>query len=121
MVAGNKLTSFRPGRAELKVLAWAFGVSLPAHPLPYGTYEIGAKLGLWQKFDWATLLNKPQRPIENGSKLNTASQQADEQIPLLFIETTPVQAVAEAPKNATFYSDKNAVATNPKSDKEADV
>ena len=121
MVAGNKLTSFRPGRAELKVLAWAFGISLAAHLLTYGTYELGAQLGLWAKFDWATLLHKPRHPQTAVTKLNGAPQYSEEQIPLVFIETTPVQAVQEAPKNAKFYSDKNAVATNPKADKETDV
>jgi outer membrane biosynthesis protein TonB len=121
MVVGKQQDSLRPGRSELTVLAWAFGISLAAHLLTYGTYELGARLGLWQKVDWLALFHKPKHPLAADTKPTEAEQQAEEQIPVIFIETTPAQAVTEAPKVAKFYSDKNALATNPEADKDSNI
>ena len=42
-----------------------------------------------------------------------AARRAQQEPPLMFIEVLPEQAVAEAPKDAKFYSSANAKASNP--------
>ncbi len=39
----------------------------------------------------------------------------------MFVNVNPAVATAEAPKDATFYSDKNSKAANPEADKETNV
>ena len=121
MVVGKEHeSSLRPGRSELTVLAWAFGISLAIHLLTYGAYDLGKHLGWWQNLSWPAWLKKAKiTTVETRQK--KTEQQADEQVPTMFVETTPRQAVVEAPKNAKYYSDKNTVAANPDADKDSDV
>jgi len=121
-MVGENEESLKPSRSELTFLAWAFGISLAIHLLTYGTYTVGKQLGWWQHLAWPAWLHHAQaqlHPEKNNSQ--TQNQTADDRTPQLFIETTPVQAVADAPKNAQYYSDKNTAAANPDSDKDTDV
>jgi hypothetical protein len=121
MVVGKEQeSSLRPGRSELTVLAWAFGISLAIHLLTYGAYNLGKQLGWWQNLSWPAWLKKAKiSTVEN--RPTRTELQPYEQVPTLFVETTPRQAVVEAPKNTKFYSDKNTAAANPEADKETEV
>jgi len=112
--------SLKPSRSELTFLAWAFGISLAIHLLTYGTYTVGKQLGWWKYFSWPAWMKHSAVPLQ--PKFNAAqTQNEDDQTPQMFIETTPVQSVAEAPKNAKYYSDKNTAAANPDADKDTDT
>ena len=56
------------------------------------------------------------------NKVNPPSQnkQPHTEPPLLFVSVPPSQAAPEPPKNAKFYSDKDSIAANPKTDKDTD-
>ena len=100
----------RSDRADLNRLIWAFVVSLVLHLGVYGGYEGGKKLGLWERLRLPPWL-QPTRLAELLKKPDPKTQSQD--IPLVFVEVNPVAAVAEPPKDAKFYSDKNSRAANP--------
>ena len=112
--------SLKPSRSELTFLAWAFGISLAINLLTYGTYTVGKQLGWWKYFSWPTWMKHSQNQL-HPQKNDAQTEIADYQTPQMFIETTPVQSVAEAPKNAKYYSDKNTAAANPDADKDTDT
>ncbi len=113
---GARGMSLRLDQSELKRLAWALGISLAIHLFCYGTYELGKELGVWQKLHWPAWLHKSQSAAEIAK-----ARQLDQQAPLMFVETTPSQAVTEAPKDAKYYSDKNARAANPDAAADTDM
>lgn len=120
MVAGRENESLKPGRRELTLLAWAFGLSLIVHLLSYGTYNLGKHFGWWQHFHTPTWLkSKAEVAAVQPQKKNELN--LPDIAPTVFIETTPRQTVAEPPKDAKFYSDKNTAAANPDADKETDT
>jgi outer membrane biosynthesis protein TonB len=117
-IAGMRSWSLRPERAEVSRLAWAFALSLAFHLLVFGGYETGKKYNLWQNFHWPNWLHMPRIFKELQSRTEQPHPLRPLQdIPLMFVNVSPAQATAEAPKDAKYYSDKNSRAANPEPDK----
>jgi len=107
-------------RTESSRLAWAFAFSLAVHLLLYGCYQVGKKI------DWQSVLLPPWlQPVQKLAQLlkkKPAEQpRRSQEIPLLFVDVSPAQAVTEPPKESKYYSDKNSKAANPEPKKEADA
>ena len=110
--------SLRVEQAEVSRLAWAFALSLAFHLLVYGCYHTGNKYHLWQHLHWPTWLQPPKFLTELIVPKKPAPPPPQRQeLPLVFVNVSPAQATAEAPKDAKFYSDKNSRAANPDADK----
>lgn len=58
------------------------------------------------------IIAPPPKPVPLQPVQKTQNQAAEE-MPLVFVEVDPLQAVKEAPKNAKYYSSQNAKAANP--------
>jgi hypothetical protein len=118
VIAGTQKWSLRLERAETSRLAWAFAISLLLHLAIFGTYHAGRKLDLWQRFHWPAWLQSPRMLTEIMKKQQAlAMQPKPVQVPLMFVDVDPSQAVAEPPKNPKGYSDRNSVAANPEPSK----
>jgi outer membrane biosynthesis protein TonB len=113
-------TSLRAGRLEQSRLAWAFAISLALHLVAFGTHQIGHKLGVWEKLEPPAWMKKSRMLTELLSGKKEPPPENWEP-PLLFVETSPSQAVLEAPKNAPYYSDKDTIAANPDADLDSNV
>ena len=57
------MISLRLNRFETKQLAWALALSLAAHFLAWGGYEIGKKTGLWQRLHWPARTHLAEKEI----------------------------------------------------------
>ena len=108
-------------RAETSRLAWAFALSLAFHLLIFGTYQTGKKYNIWQNLHLPAWLHAPKILQEAFRKKESQPPPQPQDIPLMFVNVNPAQATAEAPKDAKFYSDKNARAANPEPDKITDI
>ncbi len=114
VVARTDKVTLRLGRLELTLLGWALLVSLVAHLLGWGGYE------LVKRFDLAAKLHLPawmQRLVSPPPVVVKPPPPKTE--PYMFIDVREAQSVAEPPKNATRYSDRNAIAANPELNKDA--
>jgi len=110
--------SLRVEPAEVSRLAWAFALSLAFHVLVYGCYYTGNKYHLWQHLHWPAWLQPPKFLTELiVPKKPTPPPPPRQELPLIFVNVSPAQATAEAPKDARFYSDKNSRAANPDANK----
>jgi outer membrane biosynthesis protein TonB len=110
--------SLRVERAEVSRLAWAFALSLAFHALVFGGYHTGNKYHLWQHLHWPAWLQPPKFLTELiVPKKPTPPPPLRQELPLMFVNVSPAQATAEAPKDAKYYSDKNSRAANPDADK----
>jgi len=118
-VANKAETPLRWKQVESSRLAWALLFSLVIHIFVYGTYQAGSRFGWWRYLS--------ERPF-----MRTASMLTDllprppkppkpQEIPLVFVEVNPVAATPEPPKDAKFYSDKNAKAANPDAERETNI
>ena len=116
-VAGMPEMSLRLERAESSRLAWALAISLALHLLFFGSYQTGRKLGWWQNIHWPAWVQSAKMLTEMLKKKDNPQQQQQE-VPLMFVDVSPAQAVTEAPKDAKYYSDKNSKAANPVEDKD---
>jgi outer membrane biosynthesis protein TonB len=117
-IAGMQKMSLRLERAETSRLAWAFAISLLAHLLLFGTYHAGRKLNLWDRLHWPAWLQSQRMLSQILKKQQLAALQPQPvQVPLMFVDVSPDQAVAEPPKNPKGYSDRNSVAANPSATK----
>ncbi|MDD5139045.1 MAG: hypothetical protein PHY43_02155 [Verrucomicrobiales bacterium] len=100
----------RLNRFEMKRLALALALSLAAHFLVWGGYELGKKTGLWQRLHLPARLHLAQKkfppPVVNETE------------PTMFLDVDPDQAALEAPKDAKYYSSKNSRAANPEADRD---
>lgn len=108
----DKVT-LRIGRLEFSRLGWALVASLVAHLIFWSGYEVAKRYDLAAKLHlpaWMQRLMTPP-PVE-------AKQQSPKNEPYMFIDVSQAQSVAEAPKNATRYSDRNAIAANPEENKD---
>lgn len=102
----------RVGRLELKSLARAFAFSLVLHLLFWGTYATGKRFHWWERLHlpaWVQKLSKPVIPPQ-------AKQPVNREPPLMFVDVSQSVAITEPPKNAAYYSDRNAIASNPELD-----
>ena len=100
-------------RAEASRLAWAFALSLILHVLVFGSYEAGKKFGLWQRLQLPAWMKTSKMLTQRLNKKDAARPQVQEEIPLMFVDVSPEQASPEPPKQAKYYSIKNALAANP--------
>lgn len=109
----------RPDRREHLRLMPAFVLSLAVHLLVFGAYKTA------QHFQWRADVLLPHwlkhdRRLEPKPTDLQPAFPADEP-PLVFVNVSPAQAVAEPPKQAKFYSDKSSLAANPEADKDTGV
>ena len=111
VVTGKKLSSLRLSRFERKRLAWALALSLAAHFLVWGGYELGKKTGLWQRLHWAA-----HKQLAEKKKTPPPIQDVD---PSIFLDVDPDQATPEVPKNTKYYSSKNSRAAQTEASREA--
>jgi hypothetical protein len=108
--------SGRSEQAEVSRLAWAFAISLAFHLLVYGGYHTGQKYHVWQRFHLPAWVHAPKILTDLIKKQPPPPLQRQDP-PLMFVNVSPAQATAEAPKTAKYYSDKNSRAANPEADK----
>jgi hypothetical protein len=106
--------SLRLERAESSRLGWAFVLSLALHLAVFGTYQTGKKFNVWQRLHWPAWMQSAKMLTEVLKKKDAAQlqPQPQQQVPLMFVDVNPAQVVAEAPKNAKFYSDKSSIAAD---------
>ena len=95
----------------------AFVTSLMIHLLLFGVWQVGLKQHWWKASSAEFLtrwLPKPKiAAFKNMLTPSPSPQKAMEEIPLVFVEVDPSQAVAEPPPQARFYSAANSRAANP--------
>jgi hypothetical protein len=109
--------SLRLERAETTRLAWAFALSVILHLLVFGSYEAGKEFGLWQRLQLPAWMKTSRMLTQVLDKKNAPPPQVQEEVALMFVDVSPAQASPEPPKQAKFYSNKNALAANPEPDK----
>ena len=110
----------RLDRLESNRLVWAFVISLALHLTVWGVYEGGEKLGVWRALRVPAWLQKLAQAL-TPPKVQSAVVPKPTEPPLVFIDVQDSQAIAEPPKNAVGYSDKNSVAANPDSNKDTNL
>jgi outer membrane biosynthesis protein TonB len=103
----------RVSRFEGNRLALALALSLAAHFLVWGGYEVGKNSGLWQRLHWPKWL---QHVAKIKPPAQPVAQPAE---PEIFLDVS--QPSTEAPQNAKYYSDKNSRAANPDPDRDSDL
>jgi hypothetical protein len=117
--------SLRWERVEATRLAWALVLSLMLHLVVFGSYEAGKKYGWWQALHWPAWVQKARSAkllTQLFKKMQPPPVQPPQQeIPLVFVEVSPAQASPEPPKQAKYYSSRNALAANPQPDKQPDT
>ncbi|HEY3930886.1 MAG TPA: hypothetical protein VGM58_00785 [Verrucomicrobiae bacterium] len=104
--------SLRLNRLESRRLEMALALSLTAHLLVWGGYEIGKQFDLWQRLHWPKWLHyvekiKPTPVVQNPEE------------PLEFV--TVEQPSTAAPKNAKYYSSQNSRAANPDANRDSNI
>jgi outer membrane biosynthesis protein TonB len=103
-------------RLEMTGLGLAFAFSLALHLLFWGTYALGQHFHWWDKVKWPAWVQKlTQPPLQLQAKQSPAHREP----PLMFVDVS--QPVAEAPKDAKYYSDRNAIASNPDLNRDSNV
>jgi len=100
------------------LLIWAFGISIAAHLVLFGGYELGKKFSLWERDFLPAWLRRITHAltlvqVPKPTPQQQQQQPAQPEIPLVFVEVDPAATTTEAPKNATHYSSHNSVAANP--------
>ncbi|HSU54087.1 MAG TPA: hypothetical protein VLT36_08530, partial [Candidatus Dormibacteraeota bacterium] len=113
--------SWRTLQQESTVLAWGFALSVAFHLALFGGYEAA------KRFNWLQYLHLPKW-LQSSRMLSRVFKEAQKtrnppptELPLVFVEVNPAQAVTEAPKDSKYYSDKNSKATNPDPEKETNT
>lgn len=110
---GTQFDSLRLSGPESRRLALALALSLAAHLLVWGGYELGKTFHLWQE------LHLP--PLTLFAKFKPAQRSTQSSEPVVFVEVNPAQATTKAPKHAKYYSDRNSRAANPEANRTAKV
>jgi len=110
---GTQFDSLRFSSLESRRLAWAFALSLAAHLLVWGSYELGKEFNLWQRFHLP--------PLTLFTKVKPAQPATQSSEPVVFVDVNPDQATTEAPKNAKYYSNQNSRAANPEANRDTKV
>lgn len=103
-------SSLRPGE---NLLLWALIASLSTHLAVYGGFELGHRLGWWQKNLLPSWLKAAKKTVLEVQKPRVNPQTVPQEIQLTFVEVDPTAAVPTPPKDAKYYSSKNSVAANP--------
>src|SRR5258708_16402264 len=117
-MAFTRAASLKLGAGDTSRLSRAFAVSLALHLIVTGVYLEGKKLGLWQALSQVAWLKPPGMLTEMLKKKDDQPRPKPPEEPLVFLEVSPAQATIEPPKDAKFYSDKNAMAANPNPEKD---
>jgi hypothetical protein len=100
--------------AEQNPLATALVLSLVIHLTLFGTWKVGQQLGWWRhQPTWITALTKKLAKATQVKARQNQSKPQERVIPMTFIEVDPETATIEVPKDAKYYSSKNAKASNP--------
>ncbi|HEU0009458.1 MAG TPA: hypothetical protein VFT34_06555 [Verrucomicrobiae bacterium] len=104
---------------EKNPLAVALLLSLVIHLALLGGWRVAQKMGWWNHHaSWLVKLTqklaaaKPRFQFPLQPKPQPPPPQ-NQEIPTTFLEVDPATAVDQAPEKAKFYSDKNALASNP--------
>lgn len=105
--------TLRVGRLEFTRLGWAFAISLAVHLVFWSGYAVAKRFDLVAKLHLPAWVQRLVTPPPVQAKVPPPNPE-----PYMFIDVREEQAVAEAPKNATRYSDRNAIAANPDRNKE---
>ncbi len=114
MEQSGKVT-LRVGRRDFSRVGIALAVSLVAHLIFWGGYATASHFKLtsrWKLPKWVQRLIVP--PPQQQAKVQPPTNE-----PYIFIDVRAAQAVAEPPKNAIRYSDRNAIAANPDNNKDS--
>lgn len=94
-------------------VAKAFAFSLLLHLALFLTIELGHQTGWWK----ATFLFAKEQARLDAQASRVPQQQktaqADQEIPLVFIDVDPSQATPDSPAEAKYYSALNSKAANP--------
>jgi len=99
--------TLRVDRPELTRLGWALVLSLTLHLFFWGTYAVGKKLHWWERIKLPAWVQKlTQSPLQLQAKQPPVNREP----PLIFIDVS--QPSSEPPKDAKYYSDRNAIAAN---------
>lgn len=101
-------------------LAWALAVSMLCHCALFGLYHGGHKLGWWDSSRWPSWLRNAPMLTELLPKKSAPSEPKPD-VPLIFVDVSPLQETAEPPKDARYYSDRSSQAANPDADQEGGV
>lgn len=110
--------SLRAEQADLNRLARGFVISVAAHLLIAGTYYTGKRLDWWDQLAVPEWLQRPKMLTE-FFKPPAQQVAVPQEVPLVFVEVNPAQAVVTPPKDTQFYSDKSSVAATEKPDRDA--
>jgi hypothetical protein len=105
---GKNFDSLRLNRFEGERLALALALSLAAHLLAWGGYEIGREFNFWQRLNYFHRVAKIIPP---------PAQIAEDPVEFVTVD----QPSIEAPKNAKYFSDKNSLAANPDASRDTDI
>ncbi len=98
----------------------AFAISLSLHFLLFVTLEAGNRLNLWRFSPFAALARtmKQVTPSVKRRELKSPkdaakAEEKPEDVPLVFVDVDPSQAVAAPPENTPYYATVNTLAGNP--------
>ncbi len=96
----------------------AFAISLIFHFLLFGSIEVAYRLGWVRQSPLTSLLLTSRMRSDPRSVSEANREQPPEvpQVPVVFVEVDPAQAVEEAPKETKYYSTHNSVAANRESE-----
>ncbi len=121
-VAGTYESSLRLDRLETSRLFKAFVISLAIHDLLLGAYMLERRYHFVDQIPVPAWLKPAQRMQTQFTKeAQKAAVAARQQVPLMFVDVSPAQASAEAPKEAKYYSAVNSIAANPDANKETNI
>ena len=106
----------------------AFAISLSLHFFLFVTLEAGNRLNLW-RFSPLTALSKSLKPLNPAAKRPDTKSPKDpakieekpEDIPLVFVDVDPSQAVKETPPETPYYATVNTLAGNPDTKRDAQI
>lgn len=110
----------RLSRRDKQRLLRAFLVSVAVHLLIFGGYKFADYLR-WQPDSLLPRWLKLSRKMEQAIAAKKEAMAQQQEPPLVFVNVSPAQAVADPPKDAKYYSDKSSRAANPEVDKETGI
>ena len=99
-------------RQTPELLLWALAISLAAHLVVFGAFEIGKKYHLWDRDFLPAWLRRITHAL-TFVQAPRPQPPAQQEIPLMFVEVDPAAATPEAPAKATHYSSHNSRAPMP--------
>jgi hypothetical protein len=115
-VPKTEVLTLRVGRLELTSLGFAFALSLALHLLSWGTYALGKHFHWWDSIKLPAWVQKlTASPLQLQAKQPTQKREP----PLMFVDVS--QPSSEPPKDAKYYSDRNAIAANPELEGQANI